>query len=1106
MSNDLRIGGLASGIDTEDIISKMVKYSKAPIDRLKQDEQILIWKQEAYRTHNTEITSLRDMIFDLKLESTYGSKQVTSTNSQVVTATASSNALNTSYNITVDQLATVAANSSSASVSMRSSLYGDYLANEITIDATNNTFAINLDGVQKNITLSASAFGSYKYDNTAPDNDLEDLAAAIQTELDAAGFTEPVYVKASDDHELLFYTGQKIDGTAHTLVVKNALTATGTATGGSNNTITLAATASDLSDYYNGMSIQLTSGTGEGQTRQIIAYDAVTKIATLDSDWSTAGIPDGTSTYSVDLNSSSGTAQNGGAANEIILANFVNNTDDFYQGMTITITNGTGAGETRTITDYDAATKTATLSADWATNPDATSEYTINIPTNGSVQVGGATNEIIMDTFSSEINDYYTGMKIKITSGTGKEEIKTITGYDALTKTATLDSDWTNKPDGTSEYELLTDLTLSNLGFNGKDTSKELVGDILTAPVTIDTTNNKFKITVGDDSSAQTITLADGTYSLDEFAAEIESKIRAVGGNYDQIRVDATNYNQLRFTPWDTDVDNADAPLSITLESGTTNDVLWKMGFSDETTSHYPKDPINADSSLWSQKDKFIDDSFFEGKDTETNKNFSFALNGQGFNFTVNNTLNEIISEINSTSEAEVMAYYDSFTDKLTFTSTNYGNNNETGAEIQITDTDGFLSDLFGITESNETGGQNAEVNINGVQTERTTNEFTLNDVTFNLIGTGGPATVKVSTDTSGVSDEINSFVEEYNTLIEALNADLSEERATSGKYKYYKPLTADQKSAMTEEEIENWETKAKEGLLRSDTTLQSAVREMRSGLARIVETPLTLTGIALSGTVDLSGSNRFEITVGSQTREIVLAETAYTNTDYDLLASDIQKQLDLNFGINTVQVALSGDSLTFTSHNLAMTLDNASQSNGLNALGFSSGMKVTAKYDRLEQIGLTTGDYSENGKLYLDKTKFEEALADDPDGVIRLLTNYEEIETSDSDTAYEISQKEASEASRKGIFYNLHEILTTQVNNFTQKAGLSGTFSGTNTLGEELLRLSERMDILEERLADEEERLWRTFSSMESMINEMNSQGAWLSSIIGQLSGSGES
>jgi hypothetical protein len=89
---------------------------------------------------------------------------------------------------------------------------------------------------------------------------------------------------------------------------------TGTAQAGSTTTITLAAGASAVDDFYTGMTLSTTAGTGSGQAGEIIAYDGTTKVATLAHTLATA--PDATTEYSIGanvlytLNSSFGLAAN----------------------------------------------------------------------------------------------------------------------------------------------------------------------------------------------------------------------------------------------------------------------------------------------------------------------------------------------------------------------------------------------------------------------------------------------------------------------------------------------------------------------------------------------------------------------------------------------------------------------------------------------------------------------------------------------------------------------------------------------------------------------------------------------------------------------------
>jgi len=83
-----------------------------------------------------------------------------------------------------------------------------------------------------------------------------------------------------------------------------------------------------------------------------------------------------TASASVFHNGLTGTAAAGGASTITLPAAAVA-TDDIYNGATITITGGTGAGQTRVISDYVGATKIATVSVAWATQPNNTSTFTI---------------------------------------------------------------------------------------------------------------------------------------------------------------------------------------------------------------------------------------------------------------------------------------------------------------------------------------------------------------------------------------------------------------------------------------------------------------------------------------------------------------------------------------------------------------------------------------------------------------------------------------------------------------------------------------------------------------------------------------------------------
>lgn len=71
-----------------------------------------------------------------------------------------------------------------------------------------------------------------------------------------------------------------------------------------------------------------------------------------------------------------GTAQ-AGASGSIQLAAATAFADDLINGAVVYIASGTGAGQTRAITDWVSSTDTATISPAWTTTPDSTSVYVV---------------------------------------------------------------------------------------------------------------------------------------------------------------------------------------------------------------------------------------------------------------------------------------------------------------------------------------------------------------------------------------------------------------------------------------------------------------------------------------------------------------------------------------------------------------------------------------------------------------------------------------------------------------------------------------------------------------------------------------------------------
>lgn len=92
-----------------------------------------------------------------------------------------------------------------------------------------------------------------------------------------------------------------------------------------------------------------------------------------------------------------GTAQTDGSADSthIVLAAVSNPTDDHYNTSIITITGGTGIGQSRTISDYVGSTCRALVSVAWDVIPDNTSIYSIAIVRDSLAWMGAFTKSIL---------------------------------------------------------------------------------------------------------------------------------------------------------------------------------------------------------------------------------------------------------------------------------------------------------------------------------------------------------------------------------------------------------------------------------------------------------------------------------------------------------------------------------------------------------------------------------------------------------------------------------------------------------------------------------------------------------------------------------------
>ena len=153
--------------------------------------------------------------------------------------------------------------------------------------------------------------------------------------------------------------------------------------------------------------------------------------------------------------------------------------------------------------------------------------------------------------------------------------------------------------------------------------------------------------------------------------------------------------------------------------------------------------------------------------------------------------------------------------------------------EEKIAKAKAMLKDYDKLTGSKavKIDGEDAEITLNGATFTSSSNTFDINGLTITCKGqtaAGEKITLTTENDVSGIYDMVKNFIKEYSSLINEMDKLYNAESA-----KGYDPLTDEEKEEMSETEIEKWETKIKDSLLRRDSTLNtvsSAMKEIMAG------------------------------------------------------------------------------------------------------------------------------------------------------------------------------------------------------------------------------------------------------------------------------------
>lgn len=143
-------------------------------------------------------------------------------------------------------------------------------------------------------------------------------------------------------------------------------------------------------------------------------------------------------------------------------------------------------------------------------------------------------------------------------------------------------------------------------------------------------------------------------------------------------------------------------------------------------------------------------------------------------------------------------------------------------------------------------------------------------------------------------------------------------------------------------------------------------------------------------------------------------------------------------------------------------------------------------KLNSLSAIGINTENWWDRGQLKVDESKLRRAVEADPEAVMRLFTNPNATgsltDTSDPNS---------------GLAVRLYNAVNNAIKTITGIAGTSSDIADNSSISRRLRELSSRAAELERRLDEKREQYYRQFTALERAIAQMNSQSAYLASML---------
>jgi len=437
---------------------------------------------------------------------------------------------------------------------------------------------------------------------------------------------------------------------------------------------------------------------------------------------------------------------------------------------------------------------------------------------------------------------------------------------------------------------------------------------------------------------------------------------------------------------------------------------------------------------------------------------FRFTINGVEFSFTGENTMSDVVNEINR-SNAGVRLVYRAQSDTFTLEMSESG----AGRDIDMEDQEGNLLDsLFG-DNAVKTMGQNAVIKIDGVLTERSSNTFSVNGLNITLKEPTGDYVrgqrVGINNDGAVEFPPEGTYIDNDGDVYDAVTG--KPVLDSSGKQLHF--------PSWEFRGIDGEKVTGAAGVDTEGFLLDSEGNRIFSGTSEKIEVFRNTDQVIEGVKQFVDAYNKIVKTLNDYLSE----ETTYT--EYAPLTDAQKKEM------SEKEIELWEEKAKQGLLHRDATIDSFLQS------------MRTALYERpdgcslaIYDLGIETGDWESKGQLVFStdgEARLRQMIESDPASVMQLFTDSEE-----------------------GLAVKLNTILdrTAKISSgspgaLVELAGVKGKSSEKdNSLYVRLKAIDERIAALKRTYEKEKTRYWNQFNSMEQMIANMNSQSSWLTQQLG--------